>query len=188
MAGAGWLLACASQQKQVGWIHTNPGVDVVASFIRVGVSAPTSRTGETLVTSVSVALGVMLTLLTLSLIARRATRPNAAILLAMWVLPPLIVCAAAAAGKDIFVERYFTPSVIGMALMLGYGLTRTRVTPMNRPGFGGGCHSTRGWTAWQHHGSTRQSFKSARHVSRSKLAKIRNGDEEQYAGWPSSSV
>ena len=59
---------------------------------------------------------------------------------------------------------------------------------LNRPGFGGGCHSTRGWTAWQHHGSTRQSFKSARHVSRSKLAKIRNGDEEQYAGWPSSSV
>lgn len=59
---------------------------------------------------------------------------------------------------------------------------------VNRPGFGGGCHSTRGWTAWQHHGSTRQSFKSARHVSRSKLAKIRNGDEEQYAGWPSSSV
>lgn len=132
VAGAGWLLACASQQKQVGWIHTNPGVDVVASFIRVGVSAPTSRTGETLVTSVSVALGVMLTLLTLSLIARRATRPNAAILLAMWVLPPLIVCAAVAAGKDIFVERYFTPSVIGMALMLGYGLTRTRVTPKAR--------------------------------------------------------
>ena len=62
------------------------------------------------------------------------------------------------------------------------------VLDMNRPGFGGGCHSTRGWTAWQHHGSTRQSFKSARHVSRSKLAKIRNGDEEQYAGWPSSSV
>ena len=48
------------------------------------------------------------------------------------VLPPLIVCAAAAAGKDIFVERYFTPSVIGMALMLGYGLTRTRVTPKAR--------------------------------------------------------
>uniref|UniRef100_UPI001C92FD7C hypothetical protein n=1 Tax=Dermacoccus nishinomiyaensis TaxID=1274 RepID=UPI001C92FD7C len=21
---------------------------------------------------------------------------------------------------------------------------------VNRPGFGGGCHSTRGWTAWQH--------------------------------------
>ena len=62
------------------------------------------------------------------------------------------------------------------------------IDAMNRPGFGGGCHSTRGWTAWQHHGSTRQSFKSARHVSRSKLAKIRNGDEEQYAGWPSSSV
>ena len=71
-------------------------------------------------------------------------------------------------------------------------LVRERISggkvAVNRPGFGGGCHSTRGWTAWQHHGSTRQSFKSARHVSRSKLAKIRNGDEEQYAGWPSSSV
>ena len=127
VVGAGWLLACASQQEQVEWIHTNPGVDVMASFIRVGVSAPTSRTGEALVTGVSVTLGVTLTLIASSLIARQETRANAAILLAMWAFPPLVVSVAVMAGKDIFVERYFTPSVIGMTLTLAYGLTRARI-------------------------------------------------------------
>lgn len=130
--GAGWLLACASQQKQVGWINTTPGADVMASFLRVGVSAPTSRTNEALVTGVSVALGVLVTSIALSLVACPSTRKCAAMLLAMWVFPPLVVCGAVLAGKDIFVARYFTPSVIGMSLLLGYAFSRMRGSPLSR--------------------------------------------------------
>lgn len=121
--GGAWLLFCSSQQKQVGWIHTSAGADVLSSFVRVGVSAPTSHTGEGLVTLVSVGLGIRLTLVALEQVAQRRTRSTALPLLAVWVLPPLVACCAVALGKDIFVERYFTPSTIGIALIVGQAAT-----------------------------------------------------------------
>ena len=125
--GGGWLLVCANQQKQVSWIHTDPWSDIVASFIRIGVSAPTSHINEPLVTALSVALGISLTLLTVTLLFRRSTRRQAATLLALWTLPPLVACGVVLAGKDIFVARYFTPSSIGISLILGLTASHVRV-------------------------------------------------------------
>ena len=101
----------------------------------------------------------------------------------LWVADITYVRTVGGFAYTAFITDACTRKIVGWSVA-----SSLTTQALNRPGFGGGCHSTRGWTAWQHHGSTRQSFKSARHVSRSKLAKIRNGDEEQYAGWPSSSV
>lgn len=136
--GAGWLMSCAGQQKQVSWIHTSPSADVMASFIRVGVSSPTSRTAEHFVTVVSVMLGGVLVAIGSYMLLRHETRKEAALLFALWVFPPLAASFAVLAGKDIFVERYFTPSVIGMALMVGYCSSRVRLEPAARYGFGAG--------------------------------------------------
>lgn len=126
--GGVWVLVCSSQQRQVSWVHTSLGSDVVASFIRVGVSAPTSRTAEAWVTGSSVAIGIAFVALGVGLLCAARTRVSAAVCIALWTFPPLVACVAVAVGKDIFVERYFSPSVIGLALLVGFAGSRFEAT------------------------------------------------------------
>ena len=117
--GFSWLLTCASQQKQVSWIHSNPLLDFIAAFVRVGVSAPMSSRAEGFVTSVSVVLGCSFFVLFMALCRFSRARVNACVLFGFSSVPPIVATLVVLCGKDIFVERYFTPSSLGLALLAG---------------------------------------------------------------------
>ncbi|WP_018156131.1 glycosyltransferase family 39 protein [Demetria terragena] len=125
VAGGAWLLFCEKQKGQVGWIHTNAAVDALASFLRVGVSAPISSSYQAVTIATSVALGVVLTVCAAGLLVRANTRLVGGTLLLMWVLAPLATSAAVLAGIDVFAERYFSPSVIPMSLLVGFVAARS---------------------------------------------------------------